>query len=526
MEHLRVCYLGRVEYAKALAIQEQLLAARQAGLIGDTLLVLEHPPVITLGVRGQYEHIYLSREELADRGVQIFETNRGGDVTYHGPGQIVGYPIFKLLDFPGGIRKFISLIENMAIDYLAEQYGLQAEARTGKETGIWVGESKIMAIGIAVRHGVSMHGFAININTDLSHFLWINPCGLAKGVTSVAEQIGTTVDFSQACRQIAAHFCRVFQRQLIEIKPDDLLASQPGLSRQAKPEWLRVPIQNGMAAAQTGALLHQLGLNTICEQAGCPNRAECYSHHTATFLVLGKICSRNCQFCQVLTGIPETVDNCEPERIAEAVCSMKLQHVVLTSVTRDDLPDGGAGHIAAVIEAVRRKATADRDHSSHPSITIEVLISDLAGDDQALRQLLAARPDVLGHNMETVPRLYATVRPQADYRRSLAVLDQARSMSPGILTKSGLMVGLGETSAEVLQVMRDLRAAGCQILTIGQYLAPTRQHLPVAEYIHPDLFEQYREQAELLGFLAVASGPLVRSSYRAGQLLALAAKGG
>jgi lipoyl synthase len=522
---IRVCYLGRVEYEKALALQEQLVAARQAGHIGDTLLILEHPPVLTLGVRGQYEHIYLSRQELQARGVRIFETNRGGDVTYHGPGQVVGYPIFRLLDFPGGIRHFIGLIEKMAIDWLAESYGLVAEARTGKETGIWIGERKIMAIGLAVRQGVSMHGFALNINTDLSHFEWINPCGLAKGVTSVADQIGAAVDFEQACRQIGTSLARVFQRNSIEIEPDQLLADPAPRSHLAKPAWLRVPIQTGVAAAQTSDLLRRLGLNTICEQAGCPNRMECYNQHTATFLILGTICSRNCRFCQVMAGIPENVDSSEPERVAEAVATMKLQHVVLTSVTRDDLPDGGAGHFAAVITAIRR-ATTGSLHRSDPPVTVEVLIPDLAGNHQALRQILAAKPDVFGHNIETVPRLYATVRPQADYRRSLSLLKQAKALSPELMTKSGLMVGLGETRDEVLAVMQDLRAAGCSMLTIGQYLAPTRQHLPVAEYVHPEQFGYYREQAAKLGFLAVASEPLVRSSYRAGQLLALAAQGG
>jgi lipoyl synthase len=278
-----------------------------------------------------------------------------------------------------------------------------------------------------------------------------------------------------------------------------------------KPEWLRVRLPDG-SPEHIRRLLHGLGLNTICEQAGCPNCCECFGRGTAAFLILGRVCSRNCRFCQVLSGEPEALDPAEPARLAEAVCAMKLLHVVITSVTRDDLPDGGSGHFAAVIRAIR---SACRENCP----AIEVLIPDFQGDAAALKTIVDASPDILNHNIETVPRLYQTVRPQAAYERSLALLARAKSLNPHLLTKSGLMVGLGERPDEVLAALRDLRSRQCDLVTIGQYLAPSRQHLPVVEYVHPDMFAEYRRQAEVMGFLAVASGPLVRSSYRAEQMM-------
>jgi lipoyl(octanoyl) transferase len=225
----RICYLGRTGYPEALELQEKLAAQRQAGLVEDTLLILEHPPVITLGARGRYENIYLSREELEEKGVSIHEINRGGDVTYHGPGQVVGYPIFRLVDFPGGIHRFVELLEKTVIDLLDEVFGIKGEAGSGKMTGIWVGDRKIMAIGIAVRRGVSMHGFAFNVNTDLEHFRWINPCGLSKGVTSVAELTGARVDFVKVSQLVGSYFAKTFQRDLANIGRNELLAEEPGI---------------------------------------------------------------------------------------------------------------------------------------------------------------------------------------------------------------------------------------------------------------------------------------------------------
>ncbi|HAL74985.1 MAG TPA: lipoyl synthase [Clostridiales bacterium] len=278
-----------------------------------------------------------------------------------------------------------------------------------------------------------------------------------------------------------------------------------------KPEWLKAKSMSGEAALGVRSLMQGLSLYTVCEEAGCPNCGECFGRKSAAFLIMGSICTRNCRFCQVSKGRPQPLDPEEPANLAEAVAKLGLRHVVVTSVTRDDLADGGAGHFADVIQSIRSRC------QTQPPI-IEVLIPDFQGNPDALATVVAAHPDVLNHNIETVPLLYPEVRPAADYRRSLAVLEQAYQLNPDLAIKSGLMVGLGETAAEIYQVMADLREHHCGMLTIGQYLAPSRSHLPVREYIHPDMFAAYREKALQLGFAAVASGPLVRSSYMAEQL--------
>ncbi len=277
---------------------------------------------------------------------------------------------------------------------------------------------------------------------------------------------------------------------------------------QPKPEWLRVPANSGATNQAVTALLRSLDLHTVCEEASCPNCGECFGNRTAAFMILGRDCTRRCTFCCVSKGLPQPPDPAEPERVAAAAASLNLLHVVVTSVTRDDLPDGGASHFVRVTEAIRTWPT-----DSHP--TIELLIPDFQGDEAALRQVVAARPDVLNHNIETVPRLYPAVRPQADYRRSLDLLGRARRLDNRLTTKSGIMVGLGETPAEVLAVMADLRRQDCRMLTIGQYLAPTRQHHPVIDYVTPAQFARYRDAALQAGFADVSAGPLVRSSYHA-----------
>jgi len=277
-----------------------------------------------------------------------------------------------------------------------------------------------------------------------------------------------------------------------------------------KPEWLRVKAHSVKGLEFVEGMLKDLHLNTVCDEAACPNRGECFGRKTATFMILGSVCTRNCTFCNVTKGRVQPVDENEPERVAEAVKILGLKHAVITSVTRDDLPYGGAGHFARVIEAIRNAA---------PKVTIEVLIPDFKGDIEALEKVVRARPEIINHNVETVPDLYSEVRPQADYRRSLNVLRNVKRLDKSIYTKSGIMVGLGETEEQVISVMRDLREADCDFLTVGQYLAPSAKHHPVVEYIHPDQFKAYEEKAYELGFLFVASGPLVRSSYMAEQAI-------
>jgi lipoic acid synthetase len=277
---------------------------------------------------------------------------------------------------------------------------------------------------------------------------------------------------------------------------------------QRLPPWLKVRAPGGEGYLRVRALLRRAALHTVCEEAACPNIGECFQAGTATFLILGDICTRACRFCAIATGRPQPVDAEEPRRVAETVALLGLRHAVITSVTRDDLPDGGAGAFAATIREVRRLS---------PSTSVEVLIPDLCGDWTALAMIAGAGPDILNHNVETVPRLYRSVRPQAVYARSLDLLRRAKSLEPEMLTKSGVMVGLGEEPAEIRQVMADLRDAGCDILTLGQYLRPSVKHLPVALFYSPQEFDELAADARALGFRHVESGPLIRSSYRAAE---------
>ena len=278
---------------------------------------------------------------------------------------------------------------------------------------------------------------------------------------------------------------------------------------ERKPEWLRVRY-NQEAVAEVAQLLGQLKLNTVCKEANCPNLGECYRKHTATFMILGSQCTRNCRFCNVTPGHPLPPDPDEPENVAAAAKELGLRHVVLTCPTRDDLPDGGAEQFAKTVRAIR---------AACPGVTVETLISDMKMDTAALDVVIEARPEVLNHNVETVQALQKAVRPQADYRRSLSVLSYCKEKAPSLLTKTGFMVGLGETEEQIGQLMDDVLAVGCDILTIGQYLQPTPEHYPLARYATPEDFARYKEMALAKGFRYVASAPLARSSYKAWEAL-------
>jgi lipoic acid synthetase len=312
--------------------------------------------------------------------------------------------------------------------------------------------------------------------------------------------------------------------------------------RKRFPPWLKRKIPRGGHADRVRKLLADLKLATVCQNALCPNLGECFGAQTATFLIMGCVCTRNCRFCAITGGTPEPLDPDEPRRIAEAARRLELKHVVVTSVTRDDLPDGGASHFIDTVCHIRAACNA----------TVEILTPDFQGDEDAILAVAACEPDIFNHNVETVPRLYESVRPLTAYRRSLDLLHLVKDHSPAILTKSGLMVGLGETGEEVESLLRDLRAAGTDIVTIGQYLQPRaprekgerrkekgarsstlysllstgKQHLPVERYVHPDEFEKYRDLAQTMGFLGVASGPYVRSSYKARKIFDAIRKGG
>jgi lipoic acid synthetase len=283
-------------------------------------------------------------------------------------------------------------------------------------------------------------------------------------------------------------------------------AHRPDNPIQRKPAWIRVKAPTHPTYHETHALMRANGLVTVCEEAGCPNIGECWSHRHATMMVMGEVCTRACAFCNVATGLPNPLDATEPARVADAVAKLGLRHVVVTSVDRDDLPDGGAGHFAAVIRAIRDAA---------PGTTIEVLTPDFLRKPGAVEVVAEARPDVFNHNLETVPRLYPTIRPGARYFQSLRLLDRVKQLDPAIFTKSGMMVGLGEAKQEVAQVMDDLRVADVDFLTLGQYLQPTVKHAAVAEFVTPDAFEDYARTARAKGFLLVSATPLTRSSYHA-----------
>lgn len=287
------------------------------------------------------------------------------------------------------------------------------------------------------------------------------------------------------------------------------------IARLPKPDWLKKRVPSGQACTEVSSLLRDRQLHTVCQEAHCPNLGECFSRGTATFMILGDKCTRSCSFCAVRHDIPLPLDEGEPQRVAMAVEALGLRYVVITSVTRDDLPDGGAFHFAETIRTIRVRM---------PNTRIEVLVPDFQGSEWALKIVIEAKPDVINHNIETVPRLYPEVRPQADYRRSLQLLKRSKEIDHRILTKSGLMLGLGEDHEEVLNVLEDLFESGCQLLTIGQYLRPSSRHHQVIRFVPPEEFTRWGEVASRMGFMGVASGPFVRSSFKAAEMFQTAFK--
>jgi len=448
-------------------------------------------------------------------GAELISADRGGDVTYHGPGQLVGYPIVSLAEWKAGQRDVVAYVrrlEDVLIAVCAD-FGVVAERSKGF-TGVWVGDHKVAAIGVRVSRGRTRHGFALNVDPDLTMFEHIVPCGIRdRGVTSLARLLGRPVAMREVVDRVVARFAEVFGADAVErtdvawergerpTGPDAGVAVS--LTRK-RPDWMRVRARFDDGYLELKRLARGQQLHTVCEEAGCPNIYECWADRTATFMILGDRCTRACGFCLVDTRKPLAVDADEPRRVAEAVATLDLAHAVITCVARDDLPDGGASVFAETVDAIR---------TATPGTTVELLISDCKGDPESLATIFGARPDVLNHNLETVARLQRLVRPSAGYARSLAVL--ARAQAAGLVTKSGIMLGLGESLDEVRAALVDLRAVGVDLLTVGQYLRPSPGHLPVAKWWHPDEFAAIGEFARGLGFAHVESGPLVRSSYHA-----------
>jgi lipoic acid synthetase len=470
----------------------------------------------------------------------------------------VGYPIVSLPPKRGGDRygmadtvAYVRSVEQLLIDALAD-LGLPNAGRLREYPGVWVDPDganprKIAAIGVRLTRGRSMHGFALNVAPDMRYWGYIVPCGIPdKQVTSLAEE-GIDVEMRAVVDVVAARAEALWGRGAAADRQDVVWRHSPGdlsaFSRgegpgetvpvrlrgrltQAgvteglqiatrKPPWLRSTFRTAPGYLQLKHTMRDLGLVTVCEEAGCPNIFECWADGTATFMINGERCTRACGFCLVDTRHPEALDATEPERVAEAVERMGLGFAVVTAVARDDLDDGGAGAFADTIRAIRRRT---------PGVQVEVLVPDCKGDEASLAMLAEARPDVFNHNVETVPRLQRAVRPSAGYARSLAVL--ARAREAGLVTKSGLIVGMGESDDEVEATLADLRAVGVDIVTIGQYLRPTTHHLPVARWVEPETFDRYRTVGEALGIPHVEASPLTRSSYHARQAAAGAAAAG
>lgn len=530
---LRVRWLGRVPYREALALQHAQFTHGHE----QHLLLLEHPHVFTYGPRADLATNL--KCDPASVGADFVEVKRGGDITYHGPGQLVGYPILSI-DNRIGASEHVCNIEGLIIDALTE-LGAAGAGRLPGYAGVWLDpgtprERKIAAIGVRLANGRTMHGFALNVSTDLTFMReHIVPCGIGdRPVTSLAEE-GVHVEM-QAVVDLVTRLAterwgggNVERQDVAWVhRPDDLSRFSRGegpgekvrlIGRlndagvtdgldvtERKPEWLRPKVRLGEEVLGLKSTLRDLSLVTVCEEAGCPNLSECWKDGTATFMVLGERCTRACGFCLVDTRKPVAPEADEPARIAEAVDRMGLSHAVLTMVARDDLDDGGFAHVAACVRAIRELRPATR---------VETLVSDAKGEAASLELLFDARPDVFNHNIETVARLQRAVRPSAGYARSLGVLSAARHA--GLVAKSGLVLGMGETVEEVDGCLADLASIGVSIVTMGQYLRPTSHHLPVARWIHPDEFARWKEVGESLGIAHVEASPLTRSSYHARQ---------
>ena len=535
MRELNIRWLGKLPYGEAYILQKGLHGATsQESSPFDYLLLLEHNNVVTIGRSGDINNLLVSKNILNENNIEFFETDRGGDITFHGDGQLIGYPIIRL-DDPKKVVPFVRKIENVIIDSL-DELSIEAFSKTD-DTGVWTKEGKIASIGIKVSKWTTLHGFSLNISENTKGFDFINPCGSSDEHVVSIQQYDETVSFKEVTEIISRKFVEIFKyekvdkqfsqftpRQLKKKKEfhiDQLVnngvfnASKNSVpitlnssikSEPERPEWMKVKANLGKDYLSLKSLIKEKRLNTVCEEASCPNIYECWSMGTATFMIMGDTCTRACGFCDVNTGKPCDLDMDEPYRVAESVKIMGLTHAVITSVNRDDLDDGGSAFFAKTIDEVRLK---------NNQTSIEVLIPDFKGSKEAIDNIINANPEVLNHNLETVPRLQREIRTAASYGRSLALLQYAKESHFLGKTKTGLIVGMGEEFEEVIAVLKDLSRINIDIVTIGQYLRPTQRHRLIDRYVSEEEFEQYKTIGQELGIPHIESGPLVRSSYHA-----------
>ena len=535
MRNLNVRWLGKLPYQEAYDLQ--LGIHRDVSNINssdDYLLLLEHDKVITVGRSAKEGNLLVEKNELLTKKVEYVETDRGGDITYHGEGQIVGYPIIRLTD-PKKVIPYVRDLETVIIKTL-KKFSIDSFTKED-DTGVWTKKGKIASIGIKVSKWTTYHGFSLNIFDSLDGFELINICGNESEKATSIHSFNSSISFQDVAEELTKNFVKVFNyveidKQFSQFTPRQLKTNKEfnidsmvkrGVFNPSKvsipltikgnlpnepsrPDWMKVKANLGKDYMSLKGLLKEKKLNTVCEEASCPNIYECWSMGTATFMIMGDVCTRACGFCDVKTGKPGYLDLEEPIRVAESVKSMGLTHAVVTSVNRDDLEDGGSKFFADTIYAIK---------NLNQDCSVEVLIPDFKGDRKAINNIIEANPEVLNHNLETVPRLQREIRTAASYGRSLSLLYYAKQQGFLGKTKTGLIVGMGETKEEVLSVLRDIAKLQIDIVTIGQYLRPTAKHRAIDRYAPIEEFELYKSYGESLGIPHVESGPLVRSSYHA-----------
>lgn len=536
MRKLNVRWLGKLPYSEAYDLQLGLHNAISNSYEDDDyLLLLEHDNVITSGRSSKDNNLLVSQETLNQMSIEFFETDRGGDITFHGEGQLIGYPLIRLQD-PKKVVPFVRSIEDVLIQSLKE---LSIDSFTKEDdTGVWTSKGKIASIGIKVSKWTTYHGFSLNIFDKLEGFDLINPCGNeSESITSI-QSFNDAVSFDEVSKIVSNNFSKLFDysevdEQFSQFTPKQLKSNKefnidkmvaegvfkPSSSKgipitikgvlptePKRPEWMKVKANLGNDYRSLKNLLSEKKLNTVCEEASCPNIYECWSMGTATFMIMGDVCTRACGFCDVKTGKPGTLDLGEPMRVAESVKAMQLTHAVITSVNRDDLKDGGSQFFADTIFEVKKL---------NNECDVEVLIPDFKGERFAIDNIIKASPEVINHNLETVPRLQREIRTSASYGRSLSLLHYVKSQGFEGKTKTGLIVGMGENKQEVVSVLKDISKLKVDIVTIGQYLRPTAKHRSIDRYAPEEEFEYYKVIGESFGIPHVESGPLVRSSYHA-----------